>query len=222
MVEVLSTDRWGMELYGKILIILCYILRFTRVFKDGSEYDTRDAPLRTDIIVPVELQEAEFRLFLYLQNSAIVTSLLVCDKDGDIPRHSNIVLLKPYLRPRDLLRICGCLHLLDYDPLILPQSRVVAFVCDKDGDIPRHSNIVLLKPYLRPRGLLRICGCLHLLDYDPLILPQSRVVALFSSKEHIRLKHAGLANLITALRSRFWIVVCSDKLIKYVVVALVA
>ena len=125
MVEVLPTDRWGMELYGKILIILCYILRFTRVFKDGSEYDTRDAPLHTDIIVPVELQEAEFRLFLYLQNSAIVTSLLVCDKDVDIPRHSNIVLLKLFLRPRGLLRICGCLHLLDYDHFTPVQSGCV-------------------------------------------------------------------------------------------------
>ena len=48
-----------------------------------------------------------------------------------------------------------------------------------------------------------------LLDYDekhPIILPQSRVVALFIRQKHIRLKHAGLATLITALRTRFWIV----------------
>ena len=48
-----------------------------------------------------------------------------------------------------------------------------------------------------------------LLDFDkkhPIILPQSRVVALFIRQEHIRLKHAGLAALITVLRTRFWIV----------------
>ena len=48
-----------------------------------------------------------------------------------------------------------------------------------------------------------------LLDYDkkhPILLPHLRVVALLVRQEHIRLRHAGSATLITALRTRFWIV----------------
>ena len=33
----------------------------------GAEYDTRNTHLHRHIILPMELQEAEFRLFLYLQ-----------------------------------------------------------------------------------------------------------------------------------------------------------
>ena len=109
------------------------------------------------IIVSVELQEAEFRFFLYSQKQCFSEELA-------------------YLR----------------------QGR------------PRQSSIVQLKPFLGPRGLLCV-GCLHLalLDYDekrPIILPQSRVVTLLIRQEYIQLKHAGLATLITALRTRFWIV----------------
>ena len=81
--EVLPTDKWGTK--AKILRIICHILRFTHILKGGGEYDTRDTPLHRDIIVPVELQEAEFRLFLYLKNGAIVMSWLVCDKNGVYP-----------------------------------------------------------------------------------------------------------------------------------------
>ena len=73
------------------------------------------------------------------------------------------------------------------------------------------SSIVQLKPFLGPRVLLRVGGRLHfaLLDYEkkrPIILPLSRVVALFIRQEHIRPQHAGLATLITALQTIFWIV----------------
>ena len=158
VVDALPTDRW--ETYGQILRILCYILRFTRILKGGGEYDTRDTPLHRDIIVPVELQEAEFRLFRYLQEQCY-SNELACLRQG---------------------------------------RRIV-----------RHSSIVQLKPFLGPRGLLRVGGRLHLalLDYaekHPIILPQSRVVALLVRQEHIRLKHTGLATLITTLRTRFWIV----------------
>ena len=44
-------------------------------------YDTRDTPLHGDIIVPVVLQEAEIRLFLYLQEQCY-SKELACLRQG--------------------------------------------------------------------------------------------------------------------------------------------
>ena len=139
---------------------LLYIAFYLHSQGGEGEYDTRDTPLHRDIIVPVELQEAEFWPPRYLQEQCYSNEL-------------------------------ACLR----------QGRCII----------HRSSIVQLKPFLGPRGLLRVGRRLHLalLDYDekhPIILPQSRVVALLIRPEHIRLKHAGLAALITALRARFWIV----------------
>ena len=124
VVDALATDRWGT--YRKKLRILCYILRFTRILKGGGEHDTHDTPLHRDIIVLVELQEVEFRLFRYLQEQCYSKELACLRQVRRIIRQSSIVQLKPFLGPRGLLRVGRRLHLalLNYDekhPIILPQ-----------------------------------------------------------------------------------------------------
>ena len=124
VVDVLPTDGWGT--YGKSLRILCYILSLTCILKGGGENDTRDTPLHRDIIVPVELQEAEFRPFRFFQEQCYSNELACLRQGRRIIRQSSIVQLKPFLGPQGLLRVGGRLHLalLDYNekhPIILPQ-----------------------------------------------------------------------------------------------------
>ena len=67
--------------------------------------------------MPVELQEAEFRPFRYLQEQCYSNELACLHQGRRIVRQSRIVQLKLFLGPRGLLRVGGRLHLalLDYD-----------------------------------------------------------------------------------------------------------
>ena len=79
------------------------------------------------------------------------------------------------------------------------------------SDVPSDSPIRRLAPFLADDGLLRIRGRLQFseLSYEekhPVILPRGHLATQLVREQHLFLKHAGVATLITAVRSAFWIV----------------
>ena len=81
----------------------------------------------------------------------------------------------------------------------------------KGRPLQKGSTLGKLYPFLDENGLLRVQGRLQFseLSYDakhPIIIPQSHVSLLLVRFQHLYLKHAGLATLISSLRSRFYII----------------
>ena len=59
--------------------------------------------------------------------------------------------------------------------------------------------------FLRVKGRLQM-GDLSFESKHPLILPSCHMVLLLVRFQHIHLKHAGVATLLSSLRGRYWIV----------------
>ena len=83
----------------------------------------------------------------------------------------------------------------------------------KNGrQVHRQSSIFKMKPFLDENGLMRMSGRLNLscnLSYNekhPIILPKGHLSLLIVRDEHVNLKHGGVAQVMTSLRNRFWIV----------------
>lgn len=76
----------------------------------------------------------------------------------------------------------------------------------------RESSILKLRPFLGPEGLLRANCRLELssdFSYDekyPVILPKGHLSSLIVTKTHQDLLHAGVNQMITAVRNQYWIV----------------
>ncbi len=77
--------------------------------------------------------------------------------------------------------------------------------------LSRQSILFRMKPFLDENGLLRMNNRLTMstLSYDekyPIILPGGHLSRLIVRQEHLILKNAGVSQMLTALRNRFWII----------------
>ena len=79
------------------------------------------------------------------------------------------------------------------------------------GGVSKSSSIFQLSPVLDQEGYLRLGGRLQCTELSfeekhPLILPKGHLALLIVEFQHKLLKHAGVAALLTSLRSTYWIV----------------
>ena len=77
-------------------------------------------------------------------------------------------------------------------------------------EIPVASPLRRLSPFLAD-GLLRVRGRLQFSDLSyeekhPVIVPRGHLAHLIVSEQHLLMHHAGVATLMTAVRSEFWVV----------------
>ncbi|XP_064625963.1 uncharacterized protein LOC135486793 [Lineus longissimus] len=81
----------------------------------------------------------------------------------------------------------------------------------RGANLPKHSSLMTLSPFLDEEGYLRIKGRLQLssLSYQakhPIILPSHWLTKLLVRSQHILMKHAGVNALLSSLRGCYWIV----------------
>lgn len=77
--------------------------------------------------------------------------------------------------------------------------------------LSRSSPLYKLCPFVGDNGLMRIKGRLQRssLTYEekhPVLLPKGHLTKLLIRDQHLRLKHAGVDTVVTALRNTYWIV----------------
>ena len=80
----------------------------------------------------------------------------------------------------------------------------------KGKRVPRNSRVYNLSPFVDKDGLLRVGGRLEMSDLQyeekhPVLLPRSHLTELLVREQHLLLRHAGVATVITALRGAYWI-----------------
>ena len=77
--------------------------------------------------------------------------------------------------------------------------------------VPKSSTIYKLSPYLDSHGLLRVQGRLQLAglaedEKHPIIIPKGHFGVLLARHIHYSQKHAGVNQMLVALRNQFWLV----------------
>lgn len=81
----------------------------------------------------------------------------------------------------------------------------------KGKSVAASSRLLKLKPFIGVDGLLRLEGRLHFSDLSfeskhPIVLPRSHLAELIARREHLDLKHAGVPQMISAIRDQYWII----------------
>ena len=81
----------------------------------------------------------------------------------------------------------------------------------KGKAVPASSPIFRLSPFLADDGLLHVGGRLQFSELSfeakhPVILPKGHLAGLLVQEQHQTMHHAGVATMMTAVRSEFWIV----------------
>ena len=79
------------------------------------------------------------------------------------------------------------------------------------SSVPRNSSILKLCPFLDDSGLLRVKGRLQFSDLSygekhPIVLPKCHVTLLLVQYQHSAMHHAGVASLVTRIRSEYWVI----------------
>lgn len=77
--------------------------------------------------------------------------------------------------------------------------------------IPKSSPLFKLHPFMDDHGLLRVKGRIQMstLQFDekhPIIIPKGYVAVLLARSFHLALKHAGVKQMMSAIRNRFWVI----------------
>ena len=88
-------------------------------------------------------------------------------------------------------------------------SEIMALTQGKS--LPKGSSLINLDPVLDDDGILRVKGRLEYADLSfeskhPIILPPTHIVKTLVRFQHVLLKHAGVATLVSTLRNVYWIV----------------
>lgn len=101
---------------------------------------------------------------------------------------------------RKLLISVQCLHFGDELNCLLHQKPV-----------KKSSVLSKMNPYLDEQGLIRMKGRLmfsnlSLGEKSPIILPKCQLVYQLIQREHLRLKHAGVSQVMSSLRNEYWII----------------
>ena len=100
--------------------------------------------------------------------------------------------------------------------VLLKHSQEEAFreelcLLKKGAPLPKRSPLAKLTPFIDQEGLLRVEGRLQQSELSyaeghPIILPRDYTSKLLVRFQHLLLKHAGPALLLTTLRSMYWII----------------
>ena len=86
------------------------------------------------------------------------------------------------------------------------------FECLENGkSISKSSVLFKLQPFIDNQGLLRMRGRIQLspLSFDekhPIIIPKGHFALLLARFFHLSLKHAGVKQIISTVRNRFWVI----------------
>ena len=87
-----------------------------------------------------------------------------------------------------------------------------AIACLKAGKhVAKSSNLYKLSPFIGEDGLLRARCRLNYSDltFDekfPILLPKCHFSLLIVREKHAQLKHAGVSQMITAVRNHYWVI----------------
>ena len=80
----------------------------------------------------------------------------------------------------------------------------------KNIEVPKHSKLYHLNPFLDESGVLRVKGRLQnasltYAEKHPIILPKGWLAKILVRDQHKALKHAGVSTLLTLIRNEYWI-----------------
>ncbi|XP_011875960.1 PREDICTED: uncharacterized protein LOC105566505, partial [Vollenhovia emeryi] len=155
--------------FTKLLRVVSYIYRFynqlkrrTKISKDTPSHLTNE---RHQSILPIELEYAEQVLVKMVQNSNFSTELELLSSQRNLPRHSPVLSLNPFIDQAGILRVGGRLKL---------------------SQLPYNAKYPMLLPGRHPLS------------------------ALIIKHEHERHLHAGPQATLSVIRQRYWLVSARD------------
>lgn len=186
----------------------------------------RDHPSETFISKPQcgeDSIEEEAQSTICLNKTQNSDEVLDAERWGDFSKAVRIVAwIFRFLNNTRKSRRAEVSDFLNTDELQLAKQKLLGYIqrmyfvdeiesLSKGRSVRKDSPLHKMRPFLDEKGMLRMRGRLQFSDHSfeekhPIILPRCHLTRLMVRREHQRLKHGGVLQMMTSLRNQFWLI----------------